>query len=87
MSEVKPYSVAEAAHLAAYHGAPATRCPLEDDRFFETARALAAAQARIEELEAALEAIEKVVEMALECDESMEWLAEKVETVLGKAKP
>lgn len=52
-----------------------------------TEAALATAQKRIEELEAALEAIEKVVEMALECDESMEWLADKMEAVLGKVKP
>jgi hypothetical protein len=54
VSYPKPYTLPEAERLAAYHGAPATRCPLDDDRFLATVCALDAANAREAAIWAAL---------------------------------
>lgn len=54
MSDAKPYTLPEAERLAAYHGAPATRCPLDDDRFLATVRALDNANQREAAIWAAL---------------------------------
>jgi hypothetical protein len=52
MSYGKPYTLEEAQKLVAYHGAPATKCPLDDDRFFATVAALEHAEKQRDEAQA-----------------------------------
>jgi Fe-S oxidoreductase len=57
-----PYTLAEAEKLCAYHGAPATKCPLEDDRFLATVEERDALNAENKKLKEKLLKLENEVE-------------------------
>lgn len=53
MNKDAPYLIEEAERLYAYHGAPATKCPLDDNRFLATVYALEDSRNRVANAESA----------------------------------
>lgn len=62
-----PYTLEEAQRLVAYHGAPATLCPLDDDRFLATVE-------ECERLRQALSNIKKVADRTIYEDSAADLL-------------
>lgn len=69
-----PYSLQEAQQLVAYHGAPATKCPLDDDRFLATVEEL-------ERLRQALNNIKKVADHTIYEDTAGELLHAVIDNI------